>query len=548
MSSRPLKIGLLLNSLSVPLWVAEVVQFLQRDNRFNICFVAVNQSSPKKQQNIFFYKLLRKIDERIMQMAHSPFKRISISLSGVPHISILPIQKKYSDYFSTEVVKEIQSYNADIILRFGFRILRGDILHSAKFGILSLHHGDVDTYRGGPPAFWEVFHNYPVTGVSLQILTENLDAGKIIDRCFLNTYPFSFYRNQYRVYWAGEKMLKEQLSKIANLGPTAYFQSKLPLIIEPTSKKNFYKNPNNFLSIYIIIWYLVNNIYRKVYKLIFRKQWQIEVTQYDTESPNKRFLNQYKLIPPKDREWADPFIISKDEYFYIFLEEKLFNQKNAHISVIVSNNLSQFIDQKPIPILVEDVHLSYPFVFPYLGEYYMLTESSESRELMLYKTESFPLQWKKYKTLISDMMIYDPTIYQHSDGIWYLFCTAKQKNVYSSNAYLNIYYSADLLNEEFAPHPMNPIYSDVRCSRPAGSITQINGKIFRPYQICAPFYGSGMNYAEVKNLSTTEYEEELLASFEYFQGLDLQKSHTLNTCAQFTVTDEQCKVSKLSLV
>lgn len=546
MSSRPLKIGLLLNSLIVPLWVAELVQFLQRDNRFNICFVAVNQSSPKKYQNIFFYKLLRKIDERIMQMAHSPFKRISISLPGVPHISVLPKQKKYSDYFSNEVIKEIQSYDADIILRFGFRILRGDILHSAKFGILSLHHGDVDTYRGGPPAFWEVFHNYPVTGVSLQILSENLDAGKIIARCFLNTYPFSFYRNQHRVYWAGEKMFKEQLSKIADLGPADYFQSKMPQIIEPSSKKNFYKNPNNFISIYITFWYLVNNIYRKIYKFIFRLQWQIEVTQYDTESPNKRVLDQYKLIPPKDREWADPFIISKDNYFYIFLEEKLFNQKKAHISVIISDHLGQFIDQKPIPILVEDVHLSYPYVFPYLGEYYMLTESSESRELTLYKAVSFPLNWKKYKTLISDMMIYDPTIYQHSDGLWYLFCTAKQKNVYSSNAYLHIFFTANLLNEEFTPHPMNPIYSDVRCSRPAGSITQINGKTFRPYQICAPSYGNGMNYAEVKILSTTEYEEDLLASFEYFQGIDLQKSHTLNSSARFAVTDEQCKILKLS--
>jgi hypothetical protein len=109
LNSRPLKIGLLVNSLVIPLWVAELVQFLQVDKRFKICFVAVNQSSPKTQQNILFYKILRKIDERIMQMAHSPFKRILVSLPGVPHISVSPIQKKYSDYFSTEVVKEIQS-------------------------------------------------------------------------------------------------------------------------------------------------------------------------------------------------------------------------------------------------------------------------------------------------------------------------------------------------------------------------------------------------------------------------------------------------------
>jgi folate-dependent phosphoribosylglycinamide formyltransferase PurN len=542
LNSRSLKVGVLLNSLVVPSWVAEIIQFLQNDYRFKICFVAVNQSTPKKQKNISVYKLLRKVDERIMKMDQSPFKRKSISLSGVPHISVLPIQKKYSDYFSTEIVKEIQSYDVDIILRFGFRILRGEILNSAKFGILSLHHGDVETYRGGPPAFWEVFHNYPVTGVSLQVLTENLDAGKIIERCFLNTYPFSFYRNQHRVYWAGEKMFKEQLSKIADVGPIAYFQTIKPLIINPSLEKNFFKSPKNIQSLYILIWYLWNNIYRKVYKYLFPLRWQIIHSKYDTESSNKKVLSQYKLIPPKDREWADPYIISKDTYFYIFLEEKLINKKNAHISVIRSDFKGQFIDQKPIPILVENVHLSYPFVFPYLGEYYMLTESSESRLLNLYKAESFPLKWNKIKTIISDMMIYDPTLYQHSDGIWYLFCTAKHKNVYSSNAYLHIFYTDDLLNKEFTPHPMNPIYSDVRCSRSAGSIMHIKGKTYRPYQICAPFYGNGMNYAEVKMLSTTEYQEELLDSFEYFQGLDLKKSHTLNSSEEFVVTDELSQV------
>ena len=97
MNSRSLKVGVLLNSLVVPSWVAEIIQFLQNDYRFKICFVAVNQSTPKKQKNISVYKLLRKVDERIMKMDQSPFKRKSISLSGVPHISVLPIQKKYSE-------------------------------------------------------------------------------------------------------------------------------------------------------------------------------------------------------------------------------------------------------------------------------------------------------------------------------------------------------------------------------------------------------------------------------------------------------------------
>jgi hypothetical protein len=57
-----------------------------------------------------------------------------------------------------------------------------------------------------------------------------------------------------------------------------------------------------------------------------------------------------------------------------------------------------------------------------------------------------------------------------------------------------------------------------------------------------------MNYAEIKILNTTEYREELLNSFDYYPGIDLKKSHILNSNAQYVVTDELRQVSKLALV
>ena len=40
-----------------------------------------------------------------------------------------------------------------------------------------------------------------------------------------------------------------------------------------------------------------------------------------------------KIIPPKDRFYADPFLIEFDNY-YIFIEELMYNTKKGHISVI----------------------------------------------------------------------------------------------------------------------------------------------------------------------------------------------------------------------
>ena len=52
------------------------------------------------------------------------------------------IQKRYSQYFSESDVEEIRSHKLDFAIRFGFGIIRGDILRSAKYGVWSYHHDD----------------------------------------------------------------------------------------------------------------------------------------------------------------------------------------------------------------------------------------------------------------------------------------------------------------------------------------------------------------------------------------------------------------------
>jgi hypothetical protein len=42
--------------------------------------------------------------------------------------------------------------------------------------VWSYHHGDNEFYRGGPPHFWELYEKAPLSGVILQVLTEELDG------------------------------------------------------------------------------------------------------------------------------------------------------------------------------------------------------------------------------------------------------------------------------------------------------------------------------------------------------------------------------------
>ncbi len=81
------------------------------------------------------------------------------------------------------------------MLRFGFGILKGDILNVSKLGIWSFHHADVDKFRGGPTAFWDIYYNHPLNGAILQKINNKLDQGSILKAGYLKSVDHSFKHN-----------------------------------------------------------------------------------------------------------------------------------------------------------------------------------------------------------------------------------------------------------------------------------------------------------------------------------------------------------------
>ena len=78
-----------------------------------------------------------------------------------------------------DVVDRIAT-ETNIVFHLGYGILTGDILTDPEYGVLSYHHGDLSEYRGGPPGFWEFLRGESSVGVTLQQLTEELDAGRVV--------------------------------------------------------------------------------------------------------------------------------------------------------------------------------------------------------------------------------------------------------------------------------------------------------------------------------------------------------------------------------
>src|SRR5439155_8345358 len=98
---------------------------------------------------------------------------------------------KYSDYIDGNELARIQAHNIDVFIRLGFRILRGEILRSARYGVWSYHHGDNRVNRGGPAGYWEVMESALECGAVLQILTEDLDGGTVLNRYYSDVHDTS---------------------------------------------------------------------------------------------------------------------------------------------------------------------------------------------------------------------------------------------------------------------------------------------------------------------------------------------------------------------
>src|SRR5262249_8427405 len=123
---------------------------------------------------------------------------------------------KWSEYFSEQDIAAIRSYDLDFILRFGFNIIRGEILRVPRFGIWSFHHDDEMTYRGGPPCFWEIYYKDPVTGAVLQKLTDRLDGGIVLKKGYLKTIDYSYSKNVDQIYYESAKWPSQICSLIYN--------------------------------------------------------------------------------------------------------------------------------------------------------------------------------------------------------------------------------------------------------------------------------------------------------------------------------------------
>ena len=547
-SRAPLRVGFLLDGFEQPRWVALALEQLLKDGCAVPSVVVVN-GTPGEQitrlqayvrnRHQLLYAFYNRFDNGRYATPDDALQPANVQslLRDVPVMTVSPRSTKWVDYFPDDAVDRLRAYDLDVVLRFGFRIIRGDILKVARFGVWSYHHGDNNEYRGGPAGFWEVMRNDPVTGCVLQVLSDELDGGRVIYRSYGGTHLLSVRQNRAALYLKSSAFVARAMRELYdngsldNVGPTS------DRCAPAAYSRPIFTAPTNGVMVGLLTRLLGRYVKQRLGSLTHDEQWCMAyrvAPTAGTETPVPDLVPHRfrRLVPPADRFWADPFPVTVDGRHYIFFEEYLNSRGRGHISAVEVN--AKGLVGAPVPIIERDHHLAYPFVFESNGTHYLIPESISTRSVQLYRAVEFPFRWELDRELMTDVVAVDPTL-AHINGQWWMFANTDAGGA-STMDELNLYYADSPLGP-WTPHRRNPVISDVRRSRPAGRLFQSSGAWFRPSQDSAGTYGRAVVINRIIRLDRQAYEEVPVTRVDPEWMPGLTGTHTINASDGMTVID-----------
>jgi hypothetical protein len=208
---------------------------------------------------------------------------------------------------------------------------------------------------------------------------------------------------------------------------------------------------------------------------------------------------------------ADPFILRRDERWYLFFEVMRADTHRGEIAVATSPDGINWTYEQVV--LAEPFHLSYPYVFEVDGEVFMVPETREARSVRLYRADAFPHGWSLVGDLLTGEPYADASLFEHEDR-WWMFvevgATAEVSDASGTNDVLRLYF-AERPEGPWTEHPASPVVQrDPRIARAAGRVVIEDGKPIRFAQDCSSTYGRQVFAFAVESLTVDTYRERPL--------------------------------------
>lgn len=255
--------------------------------------------------------------------------------------------------------------------------------------------------------------------------------------------------------------------------------------------------------------YAVRDLRRRAASLVWRllgrdKRWSVS---YRLEPWNEVDMRRaLDIRNPAGHFLADPFPFEHDGTRHVFVEDYDFATKLGAICVYeVDEHGAKAVGTA----LAEPFHLSFPFLFRHEEQLYMLPETSQARQIRVYRCEAFPLRWTLHKVLRDDVSAVDTMLFERG-GRWWMLTNIDTAGGDEFGSELHVFHADSPLATEWVPHPGNPVVTDSRCAR-NGGLLRDGERIFRVAQRQGfDQYGKSSAIFEIVELGPTSYAERLV--------------------------------------
>ena len=222
-----------------------------------------------------------------------------------------------------------------------------------------------------------------------------------------------------------------------------------------------------------------------------------KTSNYDTILKKSESKIPFDIINNTNEYWfADPLLFSDGYKTWLFVEAFSYERHKGEIGVFEIKDGKAVNFQR---VIETSTHMSYPFVFEYQNEYYMIPETGAAKEIVLYKAESFPYSWKREKVLLTGEVYRDSTVFKDEEGnLKVLSYKQIGTNRFNVRYYLTTFnldmnkMELVLQNQEVDKHQKN---------RPAGPFFKSDGSFYRVSQKCDRAYGESI-YVYSTDIST----------------------------------------------
>ena len=263
------------------------------------------------------------------------------------------------------------------------------------------------------------------------------------------------------------------------------------------------------------------------YRVAFRKKGKHALLT-DAVTPFKAIRNNW-------RYWvADPFVFEYDGETYIFAELFDYLRRRGVIGYSKLGSNGNFSRWKEI--IVETYHMSYPQIFEYDGEIYIVPETGSGRTLDMYRAVDFPDKWEKSVNLAKDVVFADTTLLNRGGKLYALACDMER----TKNSELVLFGVNE--NMKLCSTELGCVVNDPVTARAAGEMFEYGGKLMRVSQDCSEEYGKRLNFLEVDSDFSSYYREKTVKTVDV-KDLNIigiknpLRVHTYNSSENYEVID-----------